>query len=252
MRLDKFMTGAGAASRKETAAAVKKGRITVDGIPARKADMQIDPKVQHVSLDGVPVVYREFHYLMLHKPQGVVSATDAPGDTTVLDLLPENLQNLGLFPCGRLDKNTTGFVLLTNDGQLGHRLLSPRFHVEKDYRFSVKYPLSEEDCSLLASGVHLEADSTAAAWDTAPCRIRLDEDRLGGGITLTEGKYHEIKRMMEAVHNQITALARISFAGISLDPTLAAGAFRYLTPEEEALLYSAAETEHPQTQQSKP
>lgn len=235
MRLDKFMTAAGAASRKETADYVRRGRISVDGMPAAKADMQIDP-AQTVTLDGVPVIYREFTYIMMHKPQGVVSATDDPGDTTVLDLLPDNLRRLNLFPAGRLDKNTTGFVLLTTDGQLAHRLLSPKHHVEKVYRFTVKFPLSDADISALEAGVTLAADSYAAEWKTAPCKIRLSEDRLSGDITLTEGKYHEIKRMMETVHNRITSLSRIAFAGISLDPTLAPGEWRYLTNEEEQRL----------------
>ncbi len=235
MRLDKFMTAAGAASRKETAGYVRRGRITVDGIPAAKPDMQIEPS-QTVMLDGVPVIYREFTYIMMHKPRGVVSATDDPGDTTVLDLLPEQLQKLNLFPAGRLDKNTTGFVLLTTDGQLAHRILSPKHHVEKGYRFTVKFPLSDEDAAALEAGIVLSADSHAAEWKTAPCRITLDDDRKSGEIILTEGKYHEIKRMMEAVHNQITSLSRFSFAGILLDPTLAPGEWRYLTSDEEQLL----------------
>lgn len=235
------MTNAAAASRKECAAAVKKGRITVDGIPAKRPDQDIDPQSQTVCLDGTAIVYREFHYIMMHKPAGVVSATDDPGETTVLDLLPENLRKLDLFPCGRLDKSTTGFVLLTTDGVLGHRLLSPKHHVEKRYRFRVKYPLSAEDCRILEAGVHLRADSTAEEWDTAPCRVFPDADGCGGEIVLTEGKYHEIKRMMEAVHNQITALTRTAFGGIPLDPLLAPGEWRYLTEAEERLLRGQAE-----------
>ncbi len=235
MRLDKFMTAAGAASRKETAGYVRRGRITVDGIPAAKADMQVET-TQVIALDGIPVIYREFTYIMMHKPQGVVSATDDPGETTVLDLLPDQLRKLNLFPAGRLDKSTTGFVLLTTDGKLAHRILSPKHHVDKVYRFSVKYPLSDEDITILSAGVILRADSYADEWKTAPCKITLYPDRTSGEITLTEGKYHEIKRMMETVHNQITALSRIAFAGIALDPTLVPGEWRHLTEAEEELL----------------
>ena len=240
MRLDKYMTAAGVMSRRETALAVKRGRITVDGIPASKADMQVDA-AQIIRLDGTEIIWRENTFIMMHKPAGVVSATDDPGERTVLDLLPEQLRRLNLFPCGRLDKNTTGFVLLTTDGVLSHRILAPRRHVEKVYAFTVKFPLSDEDVSRLEAGVTIASDSHADEWDTAPCKIRLKCDRLSGEITLTEGKYHQIKRMMEAVHNQITSLARISFAGIVLDPALSPGEWRYLTAEEEAVLRRAAE-----------
>ena len=172
---------------------------------------------------------------MLNKPEGVVSATDDPKEKTVLDLLDERTRRLGLFPCGRLDKNTVGLVILTNDGQTAHRLLAPKSKTEKEYRFTVKFPLSDVDVQMLENGVTLRADSTAGAWTTAPCRLLLDEGNRGGIIILTEGKYHEIKRMMEAVHNQITSLARISFAGIRLDPALLPGQWRCLTKEEEAL-----------------
>ena len=240
MRLDKYMSAAGVMSRRETALAVKRGRITVDGIPAAKADMQVDA-AQVIRLDGTEIVYRENTYIMMHKPAGVVSATDDPGERTVLNLLPEQLHHLNLFPCGRLDKSTTGFVLLTSDGVLSHRILAPRRHVEKVYAFSVKFPLSDEDITRLEAGVTIASDSHADAWDTAPCKIRLTDDRHSGEITLTEGKYHQIKRMMEAVHNQIISLARISFAGIALDPALAPGEWRHLTADEEAVLRRAAE-----------
>ena len=240
MRLDKYISAAGLLSRKECALAVKRGRIAVGGAVAKKADMQVGDG-DLVTLDGTPVVYREFTYIMMHKPQGVVSATDDPGERTVLDLLPENLQRLSLFPCGRLDKNTTGFVLLTSDGVLSHRVLAPKRHAEKIYRFTVKFPLSENDVKTLEGGVVLSADSYAEEWKTAPCRVIADENRLGGEIVLTEGKYHQIKRMMETVHNQITSLARVSFCGIDLDPTLKPGEWRYLTEEEEAQLKKCAE-----------
>ena len=240
MRLDKYISAAGLLSRKECALAVKRGRIAVGGTVAKKAEMQVGDG-DLVTLDGTPVVYREFTYIMMHKPQGVVSATDDPGERTVLDLLPENLQRLSLFPCGRLDKNTTGFVLLTSDGVLSHRVLAPKRHAEKVYRFPVKFPLSEDDVKTLEGGVVLSADSYAEEWKTAPCRVIADENRLGGEIVLTERKYHQIKRMREAVHNQITSLARVSFCGIDLDPTLKPGEWRYLTEEEEAQLKKCAE-----------
>ncbi len=242
MRLDKFMSAAGVSSRKETALLVKKGRILVNGIPAKKPDMHIDPS-DPVMLDGVPVIYREHIFIMMNKPLGIVSATEDPNEKTVVDLLPEQLQRQHLFPCGRLDKNTTGFVLLTSEGQLSHRILSPKRHVEKTYRFTVKYPLSPDDIVLLSAGVTIKADSHASEWKTAPCTVSVDKtDPTSGEIILTEGKYHQIKRMMEAVHNQITSLSRISFAGIDLDPALALGEWRFLTDAEEKMLRYAADT----------
>ena len=236
MRLDKYMTAAGAATRKECAQYVRAGRITVNGLPAQKADMQVDAQ-NDIRLDGAPVIYREFTYLMMNKPQGVVSATDDPGETTVLDLLPDNLRRLNLFPCGRLDKNTTGFVLLTTDGVLSHRVLAPKRHVEKVYRFSVKFPLSPDDISALEAGVTLAADSYAEEWKTAPCKIRLYEGNKSGEIILVEGKYHEIKRMLGVVGIGVNELERVRIGKLYKDEKLSMGQYRELTPEELAFVW---------------
>ena len=183
-----------------------------------------------IRLDEETKAYRKFVYIMMNKPEGVVSATEDGRDRTVLDLLPEELQRIGLFPCGRLDKYTTGLVLLTNNGPLGHRLLSPRHHVEKRYRFTCRAPLSEADCRLLEAGVTLED-----GYVTKPARIYTDEDRRSGEIVLIEGKYHQIKRMLEAVDNKIVTLERISFGALTLDGT-PRGEGRYLTEDEIAAL----------------
>ena len=240
MRLDKYLSLAGIASRTETAKAVRGGEVLVDGIPARRADMQVDPDAVAVIFKGQPVTYRQFTYVLMHKPDGVVSATEDGREQTVLDLLPDELRRIrpALFPCGRLDKHTTGLLLLTNNGELSHRLLSPARHVDKTYRFSVKFPLSDEDVTALESGVDI------GGYVTAPCRVLPDppaEDgtHRSGRIILHEGKYHQIKLMMEARHNQITRLERITFGPLTLDPTLAPGDFRLLTPEEIAALEGA-------------
>ena len=150
MRLDKLLSECGIASRKETAKAAKAGQITVNGIPAAKADMQVDPTSDAITFCGRAVKWREFVYVMLNKPDGYVSATeDSRGEQVVTQLLPEEYQKMGLFPCGRLDKHTLGLMLLTNDGQLSHRLLSPKRHVAKTYAFRVKFPLSEADIAAL-------------------------------------------------------------------------------------------------------
>ena len=226
MRLDKLLSECGIASRKESARAAKAGQITVNGIPAAKADMQVDPATDEITFCGRAVKWREFVYVMLNKPDGYVSATeDARGEQVVTSLLPEEYQRMGLFPCGRLDKHTLGLMLLTNDGQLSHRLLSPKRHVSKTYAFRVKFLLSEADVSALESGVDI------GGYLTKPCTVKLTDEREGQ-ITLTEGKYHQIKLMMEAVHNQITYLERITFGPLTLDPTLSRGEWRELTNEE--------------------
>lgn len=229
MRLDKMISSTGIASRSQISSAVRGGRVTVDGVVARKADMQVNPDAVSVVYCGTPVCYRKFTYIMLNKPEGYVSATEDGKSPTVIELLPEELQKIGLFPCGRLDKNTLGLMLLTNDGDTSHRLLAPKSHVAKTYAFRVKFPLSDADISALESGVDI------GGYVTAPCTVVLDSEREGK-ITLTEGKYHQIKLMMEAVHNQITHLERISFGPLVLDPALARGEWRYLSDDEIAAL----------------
>ena len=240
MRLDKYLSLAGIASRTETSKAVRGGEVLVDGTPAKKADMQVDPDTVSVIFKGQPVTYRQFTYILMHKPDGVVSATEDGREKTVLDLLPEELRRIrpALFPCGRLDKHTTGLMLLTNNGDLSHRLLSPTRHVDKTYVFTVKFPLSEEDVTALEAGVDI------GGYVTAPCKVELDppaEDgkQRAGKITLHEGKYHQIKLMMEARHNQITSLQRITFGPLVLDPALNAGEWRMLTEGEVAALEKA-------------
>ena len=226
MRLDKLLSECGIASRKESAKAAKAGQILINGTPATKADMQVDPATDSIIFCGRAVKWQQFVYVMLNKPDGYVSATeDARGEQVVTQLLPEEYQKRGLFPCGRLDKHTLGLMLLTDDGQLSHRLLSPKRHVAKTYAFRVKFPLSEADVSALEAGVDI------GGYVTKPCTVKLRDEREGQ-ITLTEGKYHQIKLMMEAVHNQITYLERITFGPLSLDSTLSRGEWRELTEAE--------------------
>ena len=166
---------------------------------------------------------------MLNKPDGYVSARTDDKSPTVLELLPPELQKIGLFPCGRLDKNTFGLMILTNNGPLSHKLLSPKNHVDKKYRFNVKFPISQNDVEALEQGVDI------GGYMTAPCKVDMTDER-SGYITLTEGKYHQIKLMAEAVHNQITFLERVSFGPVALDTNLSRGEWRHLTPEEQTAL----------------
>ena len=235
LRLDKFLTVTATATRSEAARAVRAHTVTVNGAVAKSAAMQIDPERDRVEYCGKVVAYRAHHYLILNKPAGYVSATEDGKDPTVLDLLPQKYTTLGLFPCGRLDKNTLGLMLLTDDGDLAHRLLSPRRHVAKRYFFRVKFPLTEAECDRFREGLVLDD-----GYETKPADIELSEDMMSGIITLVEGKYHQIKRMMLSLHNQITHLERISFGPLTLPEDLARGQWRELTDEEEAALLKAA------------
>lgn len=234
MRLDKFFSAAAVLSRKECARAVRAGRVTVGGAVAKKPDQPCDPEKDEICLDGVRIGYRKNHYILLCKPDGVVSATEDGKDETVLSLLPPEYTARGLFPCGRLDKHTTGLMLLTDDGALAHRLLSPRRHVEKSYRYRVKFPLTAEECARFEAGLVLED-----GYETKPAKIRQD-DAYSGTITLTEGKYHQIKRMMLALHNQITELKRVTFGPLTLPAEFSPGEWREVNETELAALRAAA------------
>ena len=234
MRLDKYISGAAGLSRKEAGSAIRRGRVTTNGVKVTDPASQV-PDGAAVTLDGAELCYREFYYLMLNKPAGYVSSTDDPGAPTVLELIPPELAAKGLFPCGRLDRYTNGLMILTNDGAASHRTLSPKSHVEKVYRFTCRDPLVRVD--ELEAGVHI-----AGGYLTKPCIIEQTGER-SGLITLREGKYHQIKQMLEAVGNKIVTLERISFAGIPLDPALAPGEWRELTAEEEKLFKRSEETE---------
>jgi 16S rRNA pseudouridine516 synthase len=225
----------GVATRSEATKFIRARRVTVDGAVVRDPAQHIDPDTASVMLDGQPVVWREFTYVMLNKPTGYVSATEDRGPT-VMELLPPQFVRMGLFPCGRLDRDTTGWQLLTNDGQLSHRLLSPRRHVEKVYRFTCDSPLPDGAEERFAAGIKIDGGELCK-----PAILHATPDRTGGEITLTEGKYHQIKRMVEALGSHVTALGRVSFAGIPLDPALAVGEWREATAEEIERLRAAAD-----------
>ncbi len=231
MRLDKFLTATATATRSEAAKAAKKGRITVNGTVYTDCSKQIDTEHDVICFDGQPVLYQRYTYIMLNKPEGVVSATEDGQALTVLDLLPEKLRSIGLFPCGRLDKNTVGLMLLTNNGDLGHKLLSPKYHVTKVYRYTARFPLSEENVNQLETGVKIFKD-----YVTKPAKVALDADRKSGEISITEGKYHQIKLMFEAIDNKIITLERISFGPLVKDIMLERGQWRYLSENEISML----------------
>ncbi len=227
MRIDKFLSNMGIATRTESSKAARQGLILVNGVPVKKADIHIDPDKDVIVYGGRKIEYRKYTYILMNKPDGVVSATEDGRDKTVIDLLPEELQKLNLFPCGRLDKHTLGLVMLTDDGDLAHRLLSPKHHVKKKYYFESKFPLKDEEIGYLEKGATLED-----GYITKPSEIELKADGKSGYITLVEGKYHQIKRMLESVNNKITYLERITFGPLVLDESIARGQWRFLTENE--------------------
>jgi 16S rRNA pseudouridine516 synthase len=235
MRLDKFLSSTGRLSRSQASRAARAGEITVNGAAVRAADTHIDPETDEIAWRGEVLNWRRHIYVLLNKPDGYVSATEDGRDRTVLELLPEELQRRGLFPCGRLDKHTLGLMLLTDNGPLAHRLLAPKTHVEKTYAFTLREPIDPEAVRRLEKGVWL-IDGAGERYLTKPCTITLEEGCTGGTVTLTEGKYHQVKRLFEEAENKVVTLERITFAGLTLDGLPERGQWRYLTAEEEQML----------------
>ena len=235
LRLDKLLSHMGYGTRSEIKRAVKQGVVTVDGVRAKDSGMQIDPDAQAVEWEGERVVYREVIYQMLNKPQGVISATEDARERTVLDLLDANDRVLNPFPVGRLDKDTEGLLLLTNDGKLAHDLLSPRKHVDKTYEAIVRGHVGETDRLAFLAGVELDD-----GYVTMPAELTVLNVETAEGLppqstirlTIQEGKFHQVKRMFEAVGKKVTYLKRVSMGTLQLDPGLALGEYRELTDEE--------------------
>lgn len=244
MRLDKYISVSAALTRSGAQRAIRSGRVAVDNVFIRDPAVHITGD-ECVTLDGAVLTYSEFVYIMLNKPAGYISATEDahPGERVVTDLLPAQLCQRRLFPAGRLDRDTTGLIIMTNDGVSSHRALSPKNSVAKTYRFTCSPPLTEELKAALESGVDIgEVDSLGRSLLTAPAIVSTDFSGSEGEITITEGKFHQIKRMFAAVGSEITSLSRVSFAGITLDESLPTGGWRYLTPEEIEKFTSAGKS----------
>lgn len=229
-RLDKLIAGTGRWSRKEVRNLIKEGRITVNGAVAAAGDEKYEPSVQ-IEVDGEGITCEKYVYLMLHKPSGYLSATEDGRQRTVLDLLPAHLRRIGLFPVGRLDKDTEGLLLLTNDGELAHRLLSPKKHVDKTYFVRVDGTLTGEDSAAFEAGMVLGDGLSCLS-----AGLDILEQRDTAIVTLREGKYHQIKRMLAARGKPVRYLKRLTMGEVQLDPALAPGEYRPLTrPERSAL-----------------
>lgn len=232
MRLDKLVSNVGGVSRQEARRRILAGAVTVDGAVVTQIDRKVDEQASVVCLDGVPLGYRKYRYFMLHKPAGVVTATTDRDQKTVLDLLPEELRRLKLVPAGRLDKDTTGLLILTNDGDYVHRVISPRHHVPKVYYAETDGMPAASDVARFAAGLTL-SDGTQCL----PALLCLLPEQGACRVTVREGKYHMVRRMLAACGAPVVRLHRESIGGLVLDKMLMPGDFRELTEEETQAVF---------------
>lgn len=235
MRLDKFLVDCGVGSRTEVKNLLKKKQVTVDGQIETSPKLQIDENTAVVAVDGQKLTHEQFVYYLLNKPQGVISATEDRQHRTVLDLLDETAQQKSVFPVGRLDIDTEGLLLLTNNGPLAHAMLSPKKHVDKVYQAEISGIMDEEDVAAFKAGISLsDHDCQPAILEILT--INLEEKSCRVTITIREGKFHQVKRMVAARGKKVTALQRLSMGPLVLDDQLKTGEFRRLTTEEMASL----------------
>ena len=233
-RLDKLIASTGRWSRREVKILVREGRVLVDGFPAKSADEKVDPAKSTIEVDGVDIGYREKTYIMLHKPAGLLTATEDRHQKTVMDLLSADLRRLDIAPVGRLDKDTEGLLLLTDDGELAHRLLAPKSHVDKVYYAELDAPLKEADIRAFEEGIVL-ADGTRCM----SAGLALIGDGTKALITLREGKFHQVKRMTASRGATVLYLKRLSMGPLKLDESLSRGTYRFLSEEEIGALRAA-------------
>ena len=228
-RLDKIIASTGRWSRREVKDLVRQGRVTVNGAAARSAEEKADPEAAEIAVNGEVLAWRRYTWVMLNKPAGYLSATEDGRGATVLDLLPQELQRQNLFPVGRLDKDTEGLLLLTNQGDLAHDLLSPKKHVDKEYYVRVEGCLTGADCEAVRAGLHLND-----GLDCQPAELVILPEGKGSEahITIREGKFHQIKRMMACLGKPVIYLERLRMGNLTLDPSLGRGSWRFLTGDE--------------------
>lgn len=228
MRVDKLLAHVGYGSRKDVKQLLKKGLFTVNGAVVKSAKAHVDPDKDELVFGGEPITYREYLYVMMHKPAGILSATEDASQETVVDLLEEEDRLFEPFPVGRLDKDTTGLLLLTNDGKWAHGITSPARKIPKTYEVMTAQPVTDLMADQLKQGVTLDD-----GFETRPADIAFPlEGRSLIHLTIDEGKYHQVKRMLAAVGNHVDGLKRIRIGSLSLDDTLEAGTYRELTEQE--------------------
>lgn len=240
LRLDRWLVTLGVGSRSEVQKLVRKGAVRVNGAPVSDPGKQVDETTAQLTVMGQPLDGRLTRHVMLHKPAGLLTAARDKKQPTVMDLLPEVYASIGCMPVGRLDKDTTGLLLLTTDGELNHRLLAPGRHVDKAYRAQVDGELNESHVAAFAAGMHVPEDGKEPAFDAQPAHMALAAPDTGV-LTIHEGKFHQVKRMFRVVGREVIQLHRLTFGSLQLDADLPEGAWRELTEEEIAALYADAQ-----------
>lgn len=233
MRVDKLLSNVGVASRAELKKYCKQGLISVNGKVINNPGVQVDSESDDIRFNGEKIVYREFVYIMLNKPDGYISATFDKYDPIVLDLIDQSYLVFEPFPVGRLDKDTEGLLVLTNNGQLAHRVLSPKKHVPKTYYAKIQGKVTEEDILAFEKGVILDD-----GYETMPSQLKIlkSDDMSEIELTIHEGKFHQVKRMFESVGKKVVYLKRLSMGKLKLDESLGLGEYRELTEEEVKLI----------------
>ena len=232
MRLDKLLSHTGFGSRKEVKELLKKKRVSVNDVIQKDGKLSVNEYEDSICVDGEQLIYQEFVYYMLNKPKGVISATEDPSHRTVVDLIGEGDRKKGLFPVGRLDKDTTGFLLMTTDGELAHQLLSPKKKVPKLYEAKVKGIMTEADVETFASGMTISGGEVCLPAKLKITSVTLEEGYSEISLEIMEGKFHQVKRMVEAVGKKVVGLHRVSMGGLTLDGTLKPGQYRALNENE--------------------
>ena len=231
-RIDKIIASQGQYSRSEVKKLIKAGRVTVDGKIPKNGDVKADPNVSVIAIDGKAMGYKKHIYIMLNKPQGVVSATDDRDHKTVIDLVPKELKREGLFPAGRLDADTVGFALITDDGDFAHKILSPKNHIMKTYHALLQRELTREDIEAFRNGIELRDGTLCLEAEVSP----IEGDEPMAQIKICEGKYHQVKRMFAALGNKVLYLKRVKMGGLCLDENLEEGKCREITSQELELI----------------
>jgi len=231
-RLDKVLSNLGMGTRKELKNRIKSGEFAVDGVTVKSPEFKLDPEAACLTMNGQEIRYKKYVYLMLHKPAGYLTATEDRHAATVLDLLDDHWQSFDLFPAGRLDKDSEGLLLLTNDGALTHKILSPKNHVDKLYYIEYDGAFADGSAEKFAAGLTIDG-----GYLCLPAKLELLPENAAL-VTIQEGKYHQVKRMAEACGATVTYLKRLKMGPLELDETLEKGAYRPLTDQEEAALVS--------------
>lgn len=236
IRLDKFVCSALVVTRSEAHKIIRCGKIEVDGKVQKEISFKVDEEKNEVLYNSKPISFVKYRYYVLNKPAGYITSTEDERDPTIMEILPDEIKKMKLFPVGRLDKDTEGLVLLTDNGHLSHFLLSPKHHVDKKYFLISDLPLTQDDVQKFLQGVDIGEDKL-----TLPARLEIDEnDPTRAHITICEGKFHQIKRMLNAVGKNVVYLERVSFANLTLDKSLERGEVRELKDEEIEFLENLA------------